>query len=388
MMRSSDRMRFGHGDVVTGTSSEHVIPSTPDSALGTAPETIVTAGAPELRRGRAAAAAAGGESGRNEEGGRWASSPSEIQIKAAPDTIIGAAKEGRRGQKRASPTTTGTTDPALLEKPPPSHSQGSGGIDGGSKGGTARVCVSEVPSVARGLRFCAEATPAVWERVGEEAAGIKTISGGCSSSKAAERRERGVRSDIDAGARVESTGALKGRGQGKGPDDGGEGEVEEEGERDWNDWCKVCKEGGLLLLCEGKGCIQAFHPKCLYPPLPDVSLAPSCSSLLGLWNQDLSRHQILILRHTFGTLCPWIRWTSRHSRPCMMHASSCHHEISLSLPPSLPLSLPLSLSFFPHPTLHLPIPIPIPIPTSPSLRHKLAKLRHLLTFPNHSLVRD
>ncbi|EKX43546.1 hypothetical protein GUITHDRAFT_110352 [Guillardia theta CCMP2712] len=36
---------------------------------------------------------------------------------------------------------------------------------------------------------------------------------------------------------------------------------------DNDDWCRVCKLGGDLLLCDGANCRWSFHLDCLYPPL-------------------------------------------------------------------------------------------------------------------------
>ncbi|KAA8550370.1 hypothetical protein F0562_002054 [Nyssa sinensis] len=40
--------------------------------------------------------------------------------------------------------------------------------------------------------------------------------------------------------------------------------------------CAICKLGGKLLCCHGKGCNRSYHPSCLDPPLNDVSL--------GVWH--------------------------------------------------------------------------------------------------------
>ncbi|KAI4322283.1 hypothetical protein L6164_021994 [Bauhinia variegata] len=40
--------------------------------------------------------------------------------------------------------------------------------------------------------------------------------------------------------------------------------------------CLICKRGGQLLCCYGKGCKRCYHPSCLEPPMVDV--------LLGVWH--------------------------------------------------------------------------------------------------------
>merc|ERR1712107_829085 len=98
------------------------------------------------------------------------------------------------------------------------------------------------------------------------------------------------------------------------------------GDDEHMEFCRVCKEGGELLCCEA--CPNAYHLKCLEPPLDEISeagwICPRCACeplpgkvekiLTWRWKEDDSNLQ--------------------RRQPRTRHGLQCYHRRSLQTPMS------------------------------------------------------
>lgn len=263
-----DGMRFGHPDVVIGSGSQLVLPSAPTISFAFVPSPLVSDGWMASSRpsvageGKATGAQLMTRRGGDMQVGR---EHAEIKRAGAPDTFIPAFKSSAKGRgghragtphggglpsygsalqqhNNTAPPTAPEEDFAAVDRAPSGQRRGS---RPGAVGGVEPVVVSEVPRVEAGVRRRAEAESAQWE----EGRGVSEVGPG--------RRLHGPNYRASTEQGHSSRGGAK-----------------KDEEKPWNDWCRVCKSGGLLMCCDGIGCSYSFHPDCLYPPLSEVDSHP------------------------------------------------------------------------------------------------------------------
>ena len=270
-------MQFGHPEVRIPAGGDIVIPSPASVQLRSA-ATIVSKGYPDLRHGLS--------KGSQTIGGMI---PGDLRVRGDDDTVIRAvdcmgkewAKEtssvagkvARQGCETPVMYRRFKTRPLIQDVNDPHHvmsgalswhlrkehrssaARSQAGSKGLAKAGSKGVTNSSLP-----VRVAGKDVPPVDEQLKVESAAIQS-------------EWQGMVEDA------------------KGSEDEEEVEVEK-AICDNNDWCRVCKSGGDLLLCDGRGCRKSFHGDCCYPPLAEDHSGRfyciDCERFHPEWRQSLS----------------------------------------------------------------------------------------------------